>query len=182
MQQLKTQLRDRALRFDGISIIEPSAVVDALLKEISPEKLRVTSITPELEKFNSLVIKQDQLNQNGDEPVKLSFAWNIPQEYADIDLHEFITAEFEKIAVGLSEKDLEKACDRIFLELGEIERRGLTELFKTIIFVLKRFKEENVIWGVGRGSSCASYILYILGLHSVDCLKYDIPLTEFFHD
>ena len=115
-------------------------------------------------------------------PVKLSFAWNIPQEYADIDLREFISAEFEKIAVGLSEKDLEKACDRIFLELEEIERRGLTELFKTIIFVLKRFKEENVIWGVGRGSSCASYILYILGLHSVDCLKYDIPLTEFFHD
>jgi len=42
------------------------------------------------------------------------------------------------------------------------------------------FEENKVVWGTGRGSSCASYILYLIGIHQVDSVKYDLDLGEFF--
>lgn len=53
-----------------------------------------------------------------------------------------------------------------------------------IAFVLKckelidKFIENGVVWGVGRGSACASYVLYLLRINDVDPLKYDIPFSE----
>ena len=58
----------------------------------------------------------------------------------------------------------------------------MTEFVKTVIFIVDTFKEAGIVWGVGRGSSCASYILFLLGLHLVDPIKFDISMDEFFHD
>jgi DNA polymerase III alpha subunit len=41
------------------------------------------------------------------------------------------------------------------------------------------FREEKIVWGVGRGSSVASYVLYLLGVHKVDSLKYNLNVDEF---
>ena len=55
---------------------------------------------------------------------------------------------------------------------------------ENILFLLKaydmiqRFKQDNVVWGVGRGSACASYILYLLHVHDVNPVDYDIPFHE----
>jgi DNA polymerase III alpha subunit len=38
---------------------------------------------------------------------------------------------------------------------------------------------KNIVWGVGRGSSCSSYLLYLLGLHEVDVVKYDVDISDF---
>jgi DNA polymerase III alpha subunit len=40
--------------------------------------------------------------------------------------------------------------------------------------------EKSLVWGVGRGSSTASYVLYLIGVHSINSIKYDIPIEEFF--
>jgi len=48
-----------------------------------------------------------------------------------------------------------------------------------LIYVLDVMREKKVIWGVGRGSSCSSYLLYLLGLHEVDPVKYDVEFTDF---
>ena len=53
-------------------------------------------------------------------------------------------------------------------------------IFKTLLYIIDTFKSQNVFWGVGRGSSCASYILYLIDLHLVDSVLYDIPMEEFF--
>jgi DNA polymerase III alpha subunit len=39
--------------------------------------------------------------------------------------------------------------------------------------------EHKLIWGVGRGSSVASYVLYKLGVHRIDSLYYDLDPAEF---
>jgi DNA polymerase III alpha subunit len=39
--------------------------------------------------------------------------------------------------------------------------------------------ENHVIWGVGRGSSVASYVLYLLGVHRIDSMFYDLDVSEF---
>lgn len=45
--------------------------------------------------------------------------------------------------------------------------------------LIERFKKEGIVWGVGRGSSCASYVLYLLEVHDINPIIYDIPLREF---
>jgi DNA polymerase III alpha subunit len=57
------------------------------------------------------------------------------------------------------------------LELGDVLR--------CLIYVVDTMKAKRVTWGVGRGSSCSSYLLYLLDLHSVDAVKYDIDITDF---
>jgi DNA polymerase III alpha subunit len=48
-----------------------------------------------------------------------------------------------------------------------------------LIYVIDVMTEKNVVWGVGRGSSCSSYLLYLLGLHEVDPVKYEIEISDF---
>ena len=40
-------------------------------------------------------------------------------------------------------------------------------------------RDNQVIWGVGRGSSVASYVLYLIGIHKIDSMYYDLPINEF---
>lgn len=75
-------------------------------------------------------------------------------------------------------KGTEEEDKRIEMEVDYFIRSG------NILFVLwtsdtiNKFKEDGVIWGVGRGSSCASYVLYLLDVHCVDSIAYDIPFRE----
>ena len=71
---------------------------------------------------------------------------------------------------------------RVEAELAEIKKNNTEYLFKTIIYIVDKLKETNTVWGVGRGSSCASLILFLIGIHKVNPIKYNIPMTEFFHD
>jgi DNA polymerase III alpha subunit len=48
-----------------------------------------------------------------------------------------------------------------------------------MVYVIDTFKKNNVIWGVGRGSSVSSYILYLLEVHDVDSVMYDLDFNEF---
>jgi DNA polymerase III alpha subunit len=70
--------------------------------------------------------------------------------------------------------------ERIEKELQLYEKYDLLYLIKTIIYIIEEFNKNNVVWGTGRGSSCCSYILYVIGLHEVDSVEYNLSLDEFF--
>jgi DNA polymerase III alpha subunit len=48
-----------------------------------------------------------------------------------------------------------------------------------LIYIIDTMRKNNIVWGVGRGSSVASYILYLLGVHKVDSVKYNLHIEEF---
>lgn len=183
MDQLQTELADRVLRFDGVSILDPDQVLEALRRGLKPSELRVSAFTPEIEAFNKEVSEEELLKENSQEPINIDLAWILPQKYLTIDLWEHLINAFDERLKDLEYNDTElvEATARIEAELLEVHARGMTEFMKTIIYVLDVFKAKNVVWGVGRGSSCASYILFILGLHVVDCVKFAVPMEEFFH-
>ena len=52
-------------------------------------------------------------------------------------------------------------------------------LFQHGVSFLEHMKENNIIWGVGRGSSVASYVLFLLGVHKIDSLQYNLNWREF---
>jgi DNA polymerase III alpha subunit len=49
-----------------------------------------------------------------------------------------------------------------------------------IKYLVDTLRKNKIIWGVGRGSSVASYVLYLIGVHKVDSIKYNLPIEEFF--
>ena len=181
---LETELADRVLRFDGVSVVHPDHVAWALSRGLQPSQLRVTEEDEDVLSFNQQVIESERLRLAEPEPIDINMVWQLPKAYLDLDLYQRVVDEFSARlpSLGYTPEQEEQAAIRIQAEMSEIVRRGMVEFTKTIIYILDTFRKNNIVWGVGRGSSCASYVLFILGLHVVDCIKLDVPLTEFFHD
>jgi len=105
----------------------------------------------------------DKLNQDN---------WFMPVEYKDLD-----------IVMYLLEKASEKKDASCFMRTGaELEvykKRGLLNLLRFLMYLVDTMKKRNIVWGVGRGSSVASYVLFLLGVHKVDSIKYELDFKEF---
>lgn len=169
---MKTELKNRTLYFDGTNQVDPDLVPDLFLHGVPPEKIVVDSLNDDIELFNLLsdvqILDSKLLN---DSP---NFTWNIPEQYSKIDLTEFVQSKVASLETRYKNRANE--------ELVEIKERNLENLFKSLIYVVDSFRKNNIVWGVGRGSSCASLILFLIGIHVIDPVKYNIPLEEFFHD
>ena len=70
---------------------------------------------------------------------------------------------------------LQRAGHELFL----YQERGLFDLLRYLKYLVDVMRDNHVIWGVGRGSSVASYVLYLLGVHRIDSMYYDLNAQEF---
>lgn len=95
--------------------------------------------------------------------------WNMPDAYKNINIYEYI----------ITKCDTEKEVVRAKMELEIFEKHDLLDMLKFIVFLKNFMKKNDIVWGVGRGSSVASYCLYLIGLHKVDSLKYELDFGEF---
>jgi DNA polymerase III alpha subunit len=68
---------------------------------------------------------------------------------------------------------------RVGEELLLYQARDLFDLLRYLKFLVDIMKQHNLIWGVGRGSSVASYVLYLLEIHRIDSLHYNLDVVEF---
>jgi DNA polymerase III alpha subunit len=69
--------------------------------------------------------------------------------------------------------------DRVELELELFIQHGMLDLLFYLKYLVDTMREHKIVWGVGRGSSVASYVLYLIGVHKVDSLKYKLDIHEF---
>ena len=102
--------------------------------------------------------------------------FNIPQHYKDLDVEEYITLLIPK---GEGELGNNPAGARVEMELAEFKARNLFPILQLLIYITDTMRKNSLVWGVGRGSSDASYILYLLGVHKVDSVKYNLNIKEF---
>ena len=78
MKELFTELAERTLRFDGVSLLHPEQVEQFLLRGLKPSQIRVTEMTREIEEFNTQVPAEERLSGELLEPMSFSFTWKIP--------------------------------------------------------------------------------------------------------
>ena len=71
---------------------------------------------------------------------------------------------------------------RVVEELELYRSRNLYPILRALIYIIDTMRKHKLVWGVGRGSSVASYVLYLLGIHKVDSLKYNLNIKEFLKD
>jgi DNA polymerase III alpha subunit len=95
--------------------------------------------------------------------------WNIPADIASLDLDIYFA---EKIST------IEEAV-RVAEELELFRNRGLEPMLRFMIYLVRVMKEHKIVWGVGRGSSVSSFLLYLVGLHQINPVKYNLDIKEF---
>lgn len=100
---------------------------------------------------------------------KMSSEWFMPPEFKNIDIDSFI--------LNLCDTDAQK--ERVLMELKLFQERDLYNMLRFMIYFVSYMRENCLIWGVGRGSSVASYVLFLIGVHKVDSLKYNLDIKEF---
>jgi DNA polymerase III alpha subunit len=94
--------------------------------------------------------------------------WFIPDEYKDIDIEAFLVDECPK-----------EHYQRLIDELQEFQARNMLPLLRVLKYIVDTLRKNNILWGVGRGSSVASYTLYLIGIHKINSIKYDLDWREF---
>ena len=144
----------RDVKINGV-MVEPGVSLEtasAYLEQV-PELVEVMFTDMTVEEF-------DQLKQN---------SWHMPDEYKHMDIAEYI--------LGLCDSPAQ--LQRCGEELLLFQERGLFDLLRYLRYLVDTLRSNNMIWGVGRGSSVASYVLYLLGVHRIDSMFYDLDAREF---
>jgi DNA polymerase III alpha subunit len=93
----------------------------------------------------------------------------MPAEYIDLDIAQYV--------LDLCSNDAE--LQRVGQELLLYQERDLFNLLRYLKYFVDTMRKNNVVWGLGRGSSVSSFVLYLIGVHKINSLYYDLPIEEF---
>ena len=96
--------------------------------------------------------------------------WDMPDVYRSMDIKTHIASNYTLTV---------EQWTRVQSELNEFEQRDLTDLLRFLVYFIDTVRANNVVYGVGRGSSIASYVLYLLKVHRIDSFKYNLDIKEF---
>ena len=162
------ELTNRILLNNGISIVPDDVALDMILSSGSlPEHIKVISSSDsrryDIRNGTSITI---------DEIVEQELKPNISTDEFDYD-QMLIDIISDDICSDPAYKS------RVKIELDFFQRTDSMPFLYSLYKLMEQFRRDNVIWGVGRGSSCASLVLFILDIHMIDPVKYDIPFHEF---
>jgi DNA polymerase III alpha subunit len=144
----------------GIDISE----TDILTNNI-PDKIIKTSNAVNLNLIDVIeehitIEEYDKNNQNN---------WFMPEQYKTLDIAEHV------LKLCKTQEELQRCGNELLM----FQERNLFNLLRYLVYLVDTMKANNIIWGVGRGSSVASYVLYKLKVHKVDSMFYNLDVGEF---
>jgi DNA polymerase III alpha subunit len=110
--------------------------------------------------------------------------WLMPEEYKKIDIQEwFIYAIARELEIEPEEVFYKNPntpeVKRLEEELEAFYENEMFDLLRYMIYLVNFMRENNIVWGVGRGSSVASYVLYLIGVHKINPIQYGLDWREF---
>lgn len=95
--------------------------------------------------------------------------WFMPIHYKNMDIAKHV------LELCQTEDELQRAGEELLL----YQERGLFPLLCYLTYLVDTMRANKIVWGVGRGSSVASFVLYLIGIHRINSLYYDLSITEF---
>lgn len=109
---------------------------------------------------NDSIEQFDKSNQN---------VWHFPDEYKQMDIAQYILNQCK------TDEELQRAGQELLL----YQERDMFMLLKYLKYLVDIMRDNNIVWGVGRGSSVASFVLFLLGVHKINSLYYGLEIEEF---
>ncbi len=160
-------------------IFSEDDVCDLLMQAHEPQSLdglivdssvNLESAAQMLERVPHLIASLDHRMVSVEEFDKIKQGhWFMPDQYKQLDIAEHV--------ISLCQTGAE--LQRVGHELLLYQERGLFDLLRYLKYLVDLMTENRLIWGVGRGSSVASYILYLLGVHQINSMYYELDPAEF---
>ena len=95
--------------------------------------------------------------------------WLMPEDYKNLDIAGWV----------LDQCNTQEELQRVGQELILYQERDLLNLLRYMKYLVDTLSSHNIVWGVGRGSSVSSYVLYLIGVHKINSLYYDLDVSEF---
>lgn len=172
-------------------VVDENAIIEMFLQDLVPTSVTMTD-TKSVEIYNHFCELFLLQNTHIDaEPAancadKYSYKnvcnWWMPNEYKEINLYNHLSDCLEKHLKCHADGDRMYGTDewkRVCEEMDLYSDRGLLPLLKFLVYMVDTMREHGIVWGVGRGSSVASYVLYLIGVHRIDSVKYNLNFKEF---
>jgi len=124
-------------------------------------------------KDTGLDLQQLQTVPKQPTPAKVDAAnianWFMPQKYYELNVLEWL--------LNKCQNDTEKK--RVEQEYLLFEKKNFIKVLQFLIYFIDTLRANNIVWGVGRGSSVASFCLFLIGVHKINPLQYDLNIAEF---
>ena len=95
--------------------------------------------------------------------------WHMPDKYYQINVLEWLLEKCQT--------DEEKM--RVQIEYSLFEKKKFIRVLQFLIYFVDKLRANNIVWGVGRGSSVASFCLFLIGVHKINPMLYNLDITEF---
>ena len=117
----------------------------------------------ELQQYQQFDFDLEQFDQRNQS------VWRMPEEYSKLDIARWLLDECK------TDPELQRVADELML----FQERDLFDLLRWLKYFVDTMRKHKVVWGVGRGSSVASYVLYLIGVHKINSMYYDLDISEF---
>lgn len=95
--------------------------------------------------------------------------WYMAEEYQQLDIAEHV------LSLCTTPEELQRCGEELLL----FQERDLFNLLRYLVYLVDTMRKNKLIWGIGRGSSTASFVLYKLGVHQINSLFYQLDASEF---
>ena len=95
--------------------------------------------------------------------------WHMPDKYYQINVLQWLLEKCQN--------DEEKM--RVQMEYDLFEKKNFIRVLQFLIYFIDTLRANNIVWGVGRGSSVASFCLFLIGVHKINPMLYNLDITEF---
>ena len=146
-------LQDPSRNLKRVFVTDEIKFAEVLQLENTPELIKYTGDNCSINQF-------DEKNQSH---------WLMPVEYYELDIAQYILDQCS------TDEELQRAGEELIL----FQDREMFVLLKYLKYLVDTMRKNNIVWGVGRGSSVASFILFLLGIHKINSLYYDLSIDEF---
>lgn len=168
-------LGDRRILEDGTVVCSETAAVEMLYRGLVLDNMLLEPCE-DVELFNesnkrldaglpSIAVGKDEIYGR----VDWYSIWMTPDGFDGIDVREF--------CLSMCNDDRQRS--RVKMEMDLYEQRGMIPVLQHLIFMVSDLRSRGILWGVGRGSSVSSYVLYLIGINRINPLKFDLDIREF---
>jgi len=130
--------------------------------EIYNESVKLTGVGETLHTYQPMLVDVKEFDQ------LLQSEWFMPNDAKNFDIESHI--------ISITPVGCEQ---RVQEELAAFKQHGYLNLLKFLHYLVQNMRSSSMLWGVGRGSSVASYVLYLLGVHRIDSIQYGLDWREF---
>jgi DNA polymerase III alpha subunit len=138
------------------------------ISEIAADRYNL-SVSETFSGFEKVVAYAESNETLQEFDTRLQSQWHMPAEYKQLDIAQWL----------LDQCNTQEELQRVGKELLLYQDRNLFDLLRQLKYTIDTWRANDIVWGVGRGSSVASYVLYLLGVHRINSMYYDLDVEEF---